>query len=149
LGPLDDIPDGSRVALDSSTLIYFIEEHDVFGPLVDPLFEAVAEGRLTAVVSVISLVEVLVGPLRDGNATLASQYQELLLNSAAVSVATIDNDVALVAAAIRSEHKLALPDALIAATATVHQCVCLVANDAVFRRVPGFRTLLVQDYTRN
>ena len=45
MGLLSDLGRG-RVALDTSIFIYFIEEHPVYLPLVEPLFEALDAGVL-------------------------------------------------------------------------------------------------------
>jgi predicted nucleic acid-binding protein len=66
-----------------------------------------------------------------------------------VTLAPVTQTVAGQAAALRAEHNLSVPDAVVAATALDEHCGYVVANDAVFQRVPGFRTLLVQDYVRN
>ena len=59
MGLIDDLPKGSRVALDSNVLIYFIEEHAQLGAVVDPAFQMIDDGECEAVVSVVSLIEVL------------------------------------------------------------------------------------------
>lgn len=46
--------------------IYFIEEHPIYLPLVEPLFEAIDAGELEAVTSSLTLLEVLVIPFRFG-----------------------------------------------------------------------------------
>jgi hypothetical protein len=54
---------GKTVCVDTSPLIFFIEEHPIFGPVVDPFFEAVSQGKLKLVISTVALLEVLVHPL--------------------------------------------------------------------------------------
>jgi hypothetical protein len=58
---LDDIPAGAKVGLDSAAIIYFIEAHPDFGPIVRPFFEDwLDQGLNEAVTSTVSLTEVLV-----------------------------------------------------------------------------------------
>jgi len=40
---------GGPVGLDTAAFIYFIEEHDDYLPVVDPVFAAIDAGRLPAV----------------------------------------------------------------------------------------------------
>lgn len=54
------------VAIDTVAFIYFIEEHPRYLPLVDELFRAVDAGRLPAVTSELTLLEVLVFPRSAG-----------------------------------------------------------------------------------
>src|SRR5215210_1214987 len=56
LGLLSDLG-GGPVALDSSIFIYFIEEHPIYLPVVEPLFEAIDAGELEAVTSSLTLIE--------------------------------------------------------------------------------------------
>lgn len=143
---IDEIPRESRIALDTNALIYFIEEHAEFGAIVEPVFQAISEGIYTAVVSVVSLLEVLVAPLRAGEVALAAQYRGLLENTQGLTLTPITASLAERAASTRAAHSLRVPDALIAATAVTEGCTHLIANDPVFSRVPQFRTLVVKDF---
>lgn len=80
---------GKSVALDTAPLIYFIEEHPVYGPVVEPFFSAVADGEIRAVTSTITLAEVLVHPLKRGDEALAQKYHDILLSSEHVSVVPV------------------------------------------------------------
>jgi hypothetical protein len=70
-----DALEGKVVGLDTAPLIYLIEEHPVYLPLVRPFFEAADRGRLSFVTSVVTLLEVLVQPLRQGKEELARKYR--------------------------------------------------------------------------
>ena len=56
-----------------------------------------------------------------------------------------DLEIAGTAAELRAAHRLRTPDALQAATAVRAQATGLVTNDAVFRRVDLFETLVLDD----
>lgn len=71
MGFLDDIQ-GQIVALDTAPLIYFIEQHPTYHPVVRPLLAALAMGEFTAVTSTITLLETLVHPLRTKQLALAA-----------------------------------------------------------------------------
>jgi predicted nucleic acid-binding protein len=142
LGIIDEIPPGGRVALDTSVLVYYIEEHDRYEPLLDPVFEAIDKGTLFAICSVVSLLEVLVGPLRSGHQGLVRQYRNLLTDTRRFSLVFVTTSIAEQAALLRAEHGLSMPDAVIAATAIMTRCDTMITNDSAFQRVAGFRTLL-------
>ncbi len=72
---------GSVVGLDTTPLIYFIEENPAYLKVVDPFFEAVALGEITVITSVIALLEVLVHPIRNAGTKLAQKYRDILLDS--------------------------------------------------------------------
>ncbi|MCL4809319.1 MAG: hypothetical protein KJ062_16255, partial [Thermoanaerobaculia bacterium] len=59
------------VGIDTAPFIYFIEEHPVFVRVLDDLFGRIDSSKLTAVTSGITLLEVLVLPLRASNRPLA------------------------------------------------------------------------------
>jgi hypothetical protein len=72
---------GQIVGLDTAPLIYFIEENPNYLDITDVFFEAMFRGEFSVVTSVLTITEVLVYPLRQGNTTLAQQYREILFNS--------------------------------------------------------------------
>jgi hypothetical protein len=72
----------STVGSNTGPLIYYIEEHPTFLPRVAPFFEAAERGEFRVVASLVTLIEVLVHPLREGQQDLAQQYRDVLLQSA-------------------------------------------------------------------
>lgn len=67
------------VYLDAAPLIYYIEEHPTYLPKLDPIFWQSGQGQIRVVTSVISLLEVLVGPFKHGLRDLAHVYREIKL----------------------------------------------------------------------
>lgn len=72
---------GSIVGLDTAPLIYYIEGHSTFAPKLNPFFEAAARNEFRVVTSFVTLIEVLVHPLREGRTQLANDYRDILLQS--------------------------------------------------------------------
>src|SRR5437588_10407793 len=95
---------GSVVGLDTAPLIYFIEENPVYLPVVRPFFEAVDQGQFRVVTSVLTLTEVLVHPLRQGNLQLADQYRRILLHASQVLTVPVSETIAEEAAQLRGKH---------------------------------------------
>jgi predicted nucleic acid-binding protein len=137
------------VALDTSPLIYYIETNPNYIHLVDPFFDAVDRGEIQVVTSTISLVEVLVHPLRQGNVSLAQQYQTLLSNTRGFSVMPVSPTIAQAAAHIRATYNLKTPDAIQIATSLEVGASFFVTNDPVFRRVPGIKVVVLDDLLFN
>ncbi|MFQ6026381.1 MAG: type II toxin-antitoxin system VapC family toxin [Dehalococcoidia bacterium] len=134
---------GQLVGLDTAPIIYFIEEHPDYLPIVKPFFEAMDRGEIRAVTSVVTLLEVLVHPLRRGNLELVQQYREFLLNSSGLTCADISSDVAPRAAELRSEYNLRTPDAIQIATALNHGAVWFLTNDAGLDSIGQLSTLVL------
>ena len=135
---------GQLVGVDTAPIIYFIEEHPDYLPLVRPFFEAVDRGEIRAVTSVITLLEVLIHPLRQGNLELAEQYREFLLNSRGLICADISSDIARLAAELRADHNLRTPDAIQIGAAMNHGASWFLTNDAGLSSV-GQLSILVLD----
>jgi|SRR5579859_5029823 len=108
---------GQIVGLDTAPLIYFIERHSLFYPLVEAFFAAVEGGEVEVVTSTLTLTEVLVHPYRRGNQALVREYSEILLNARNVRTFPVSQEIASEAARLRAMHGLRTPDAIQLATA--------------------------------
>jgi predicted nucleic acid-binding protein len=142
----DAIPDGSNVAFDTDSIIYFVERHPEFHPVVAPVFRKAAAGSIVPTISVISLVEVLTLPLRQNMAGLVASYRDLMDDARGFETQPVEHAIANRAAEIRARWNLATPDAIIAATAIEAGCTHLVTNDPAFRRVEDLQVLVISDY---
>jgi predicted nucleic acid-binding protein len=147
VGPLGSAVDGKIVALDSSPLIYYLEDHPSYSSVVDELFDAIQRGKASAVTSVISLLEVLVLPLRRGRKELADKYRRLLLHTRGFTVVPVDERVSELAAGLRANHPwLRTPDALQVATALAQGADLVVTNDDRWKRFPDLPIIVLKDY---
>lgn len=99
------------VGLDTAPLIYFIEENPTYLEAVKLFFEAMDRGDFTVVTSTVTLLEVLVHPLRNNNAALAAEYRDILLNSKLMTV-EVSSTIAEQAARLRAVHNIRTPDAI-------------------------------------
>ena len=149
MGLVDEIPPGARVAFDTSPLIYFMERDERFGPVVRPVFQLVDQGALTAVCSTMSLLEVLVAPLRAQDAHLVQSYRNLLLDTRGLVLLSVNSSLAQLAATLRAEHNLSVPDAVVAATALEGKCDVLLTNDPAFQRLTDVRPLLLSTFVES
>ena len=62
---------GQVVGLDTAPLIYFMEENPTYLATVRPFFAAKDREEFTVITSMVTLLEVLVHPIRRGDADLA------------------------------------------------------------------------------
>jgi predicted nucleic acid-binding protein len=135
----------TRIGLDTAPIIYLIEEHPVYLPLVAPLFEQIDAGILTAVTSTITIAEVSVMPLRLNRPDIQSQYLDLLLHSVNFETKPIDAALAQAGAALRARYTIRLPDALQLAAALEAGCEAFFTNDAALRRATEIRVIVVSE----
>jgi predicted nucleic acid-binding protein len=145
LGLLSDLGDGP-VALDTSIFLYFIEEHPLYLPLVEPLFEAIDAGELKAVTSSLTLLEVLVIPFRFSNAALVERYETLLTKSQGLRLVDLDRDFLRAVAQVRASTRAKTPDAMQLAAAMAAGCPVFLTNDDRIPDLPGLRVLLLDAY---
>lgn len=146
MGLLKEIGTGP-LGLDSSIFIYYIEENPQYLPLVDPIFDAVVEGRLEVVTSALTLMETLVVPLKAGNEVLARQYERFLTQSRGLRLVPIDHGVLRAAAHVRSATRLKTPDALQVTSALIGECPVFLTNDGRISAPQGLRVLQLEDYS--
>lgn len=133
----------SVVGLDTAPIIYLVEEHPTYLEVVDPFFEAVDRGDIQVVTSTMTLIEVLVQPLRRNARSLANQYRDILLHSSNITCVDLTAQIAEQAAVLRSEHAIRTPDAVQMATAILGQASHFLTNDARLPSLPGMPVLLL------
>ncbi|MBR8838990.1 MAG: PIN domain-containing protein [Stigonema ocellatum SAG 48.90 = DSM 106950] len=136
---------GQIVGLDTAPLIYFIEKNPTYLDIVRLFFRALNQGEFRVVTSVVTLPEVLVYPLRQGNTTLAQQYREILFNSQGLTTIEVIPDIAETAAQLRANYNLRTPDAIQMATALHGGASFFLTNDAKFPSLPTRLSVLVLD----
>jgi predicted nucleic acid-binding protein len=76
LGSLTNPPAG-LVYLDTNPIIYSVEKHPAYWPLLEPLWQAAKARTIEIVSSELTLMEALIGPLKAGDTTLAQAYEQL------------------------------------------------------------------------
>ena len=136
---------GKTVGVDTSPFIYFIEKHARYASVLRPFFEAVDRGEIQVVTSAVTLLELLVHPIRRGDEALAHQYNDILLSSPNIATISVTPAVAQTAAELRAQHNLKTPDAIQLATATDQRAAVFLTSDRDFPRVGDTEVLRLQD----
>jgi predicted nucleic acid-binding protein len=123
------LPASGLVYLDAQVVIYSVETHADYWPLLQPLWQAAQARALQLVSSELTLMETLVGPLRSGDTRLSTAYEQLF-PSPEMQPLSITTAVLREAARLRAAvPPLRTPDAIHAATALLAGCVLFVTND--------------------
>jgi predicted nucleic acid-binding protein len=130
----DRIPDGGLVLIDTNPIIYWFEGSDLAAPF-ESIFLDIEAGRFEALVTPVTVAEVVTGPLRSGKDALAERYRQAMTESNGFSVCDTNSDIAMLAARLRVRHSLRLPDAIQLATAVHAGCFAVVSRDRDFSRV--------------
>jgi len=126
---LTAIAEGDRLLLDTTVLAAFLDATDATHPVARfVLRELVETGRNPAVVSMVTVMEILVRPMRavpPGHHTVLA----FLRTHPNLTCAPVDLQVAQDAAHLRADRKFAPPDALVVGTGLATQVRHLVTND--------------------
>ena len=142
------LPASGPVYADAQIFIYSVEKHPIYAPTLRPLWEAVARGDLEVLSSELTLMETLIGPLKQGDAALEADYENFFV-SPGIRLLPITSSILRARARLRATlNKLRTPDAIHAATGDSCSCSLFLTNDFIFRRIPGLPVVLLDDLLR-
>ncbi|MFN6516687.1 MAG: type II toxin-antitoxin system VapC family toxin [Nostoc sp. CreGUA01] len=137
---------GQIVGLDTAPLIYFIEQNPTYLQMMRLFFRALNRNEFQVVTSVVTLLEVLVYPLRCGDIALAQQYREILFDDEeGLRTLQLSPDIAEVAAQLRAVYNLHSLDAIQMATAVYGGASFFLTNDSRLPSLPGLISCSVED----
>ena len=136
---------GKTVFIDTAPFIYFIEKNSRYHDLMKPVISLIDTLETQGVTSTITLLEVLVHPLRDGNKKLAERYKEILLTSNGLQTYEVSHEISERAALLRAKHGLRTPDAIQLATALVSKADCFLTNDPALKKVKEVKVIVLDD----
>lgn len=126
---IKSIAEGDRLLLDTTVLAAFFDATDSTHLVAAHILkEMVASGRNPAVLSMVTVMEILVRPMRStprGHHTVLG----FLRTFPNLTCVPVDLQVAQEAAHLRANQRFAPPDALIVATGLATQVRYLVTND--------------------
>jgi predicted nucleic acid-binding protein len=135
----------ARLFVDTAPIVYFVEQHPQYTPLVTPLFQAVDAGTIQAVTSPITLAETLVLPYRQGQASVQQAFFSTIVSGHNTQFVPIDANHSREAAQLRSRYNLSLTDAFQVAVALTAGCDAFLTNDYGLRRVQELHILIVDE----
>jgi len=145
LGIIEEIR-GQRICLDTTPIIYFIEDHEKYRNILRPVFIEIDAGNIEAITSTITLLEVLVHPLRTGNEALADKYREILLFSEGLTTFEILHEISEIASTLRAKYSIRTPDAIQMAVGIRYGAANFLTNDPSLRKVIEIKVLILDDY---
>ena len=148
MGPLDALR-GRRAYLDANVFIYAASAIGPYAAFLSELFRAIDAAQVEAFSSELTVMEVLVAPLRRGNAQEEVRCRGMLqprawLHFLPVSLAILETGARLRA----STPGLHTPDAIHLATAMDASCDVFLTNDRRIRTVVPPAVVLFDDLLR-
>ncbi len=142
----EELTNVGRLYVDSAPLIYYVEENAAYLEKMRTIVRIIDSTDLHAYSSVLTLTEVLVMPLRQGDQRLVRAYREILLAGDDYQLIAITPEIAVMAADIRARYGLGTPDSLHVASAVSTQCDAMLTNDRDMKRIKEFSILLLDDF---
>jgi uncharacterized protein len=115
--------------IDAMVFVYHFEANAEFGPAAGRFLRAAEEGRCRLICSVVTFLEVLVVPKREGETALCQRYREMFESFPNLSVLALDTSIAEIASDLRALHTVRTPDAIHLATALHAGAKAFVSED--------------------
>lgn len=134
-----------KLMIDTASFIYYIEENEKYLPSIKPIFSKIDSFKINAITSTITLIEVLIHPIRENDKELKNKYLEILLNNANLEIIPIDIMIAQNASKIRANYNIKTPDAIQLACGITHNCDTFLTNDEQLKRVKEINVITVND----
>lgn len=136
-----------RVGIDSSIFIYKFEQNKEFEPLCSVIFTTLSKNKLHLITSAVTASEILVQPFAKKDIEIINLYENLFLTLPNFTLTPIDYKLAKIAAQIRAEDKILLPDAFQIAAAIQEKASMFITNDLKLKKVTDIKILCLKDYT--
>lgn len=135
-----------KVFLDTTPLIYFLDDDIHFGLKTRQIFEEILYNDRLLLISVLTCMEYLVHPYRTNNQAKIKACADFL-NDCHIPVLSINLEIATRAAKIRAAYKdFKSLDALQLATACVYGCDAFLTNDKQLRQFREIHCLTIDDW---
>jgi predicted nucleic acid-binding protein len=124
----------SRIYWDAMVFIYLIEDHPLFAPKVQRIYERILERQDTLYTSAFSVGEALVGPIKGSDMDLAGRMKAVF-RGGEVTLLSFHPSTAELYANIRASFPVTAPDAIHLATAAEVKTDVFVTNDKQLHRL--------------
>jgi predicted nucleic acid-binding protein len=134
-----------RIAFDANVFIYLFAGSGTLSEVAASVLDAISDGRATGLTATIALSEVIVGPVRAGEETMAERYLDAIRSVEHLDVVPATVEIAADAGFIRGRKGLTLADAVHVATARAAGASVLVTNDRRIRPMPKLAVVQLAD----
>ncbi len=136
---------GKVVGLDTMVFIYHFEENQTYSPLTFSIFESLEKGNFNGITSVLTLLEILVKPKKEGNLLLTERYKLLFETFPNLQVKELNENIADIASSLRANYNINTPDAIQIATSLEAKADIFITNDTSLKKVTEIKVLLLSE----
>lgn len=136
-----------KIGVDSMIFIYQFADHPQYSPLTSVFFELLEKGKVKAVTSIISLIEILVKPEEEKNQEIVGEYEKILNNFPNLEIIPVDWSVARLSAKLRGLYpKIKIPDAIQIAVTLLKVYPVFLTNDSQIKQIKELKIITLQEY---
>ena len=140
--------DCNKIFLDTSPLIYFLDEASLYHNTVKKIFSSLFTGSNSFILSTITCMEYLVLPYRAGDQAAVQALWDFV-TACNIQIVSINQDVAIQAAKIRAEHTyFKAMDALQLSAAQYHNCQLFLTNDKQLKQFNKLDCIVVAEWEK-
>lgn len=136
---------GRLVAIDTSVLIYLLEEHPEHARKSRRLFERFEHGSMRGIFSIVGMIELLTGVKKKNRQDLAQDYKILLSRLPNFDIYSIDEDIVDIASDLRVTYGVRTPDAIHIATAIAKDATMFITNDRALKKIKEIKVVSLGD----
>lgn len=135
---------GKKVFIDTAPFIYYIEGNIQYQKILNQLFKLNSKGEIFFSTSVLTLLELLVVPIRNKRFDLVEQYESIFSNSTSLELIEINLTISKLAAEYRAQFNFKTPDAIQVASASFCDADFFLTNDKHLKQ-NKIKTIVLQE----
>ena len=140
--------DCRKIFFDTAPLIYLLDKDATWGQVMRETVTHFIEKDIMMVSSVVTCMEYLVHPYRDGNQEKIDAFWELL-DACSLNICPITRETAALAAKLRSQYgSLKGMDALQLSISCIENCDVFLTNDKRLCQCKEAHCILIDDFVK-
>lgn len=120
---------GQRVYIDTNIFIFFLKNEPTYAPVVMPLIQTCADGRIFGVTGELVMAEVMVHPYRSRDAGIIAQHKDFFAQKNFLTIAEHESRFFDEAAMLAGQLGMKLIDAIHYRTAMNAGCQFFLTHD--------------------
>jgi len=145
---LREINSSDILCIDSSILIYHLEEIKPYDELTKLLIGKIAWGHLLCNISTLTITELFTKPYKLKDYDKIALFEEFISSIPNTRIQPIDYEISKFAASLRADYNLKTPDSIILSTAFITKSTHFITNDTAFKKIQleGLKVLILDEY---